>query len=102
MKEQDDVVPHPDFASNRLLYVSYSKPVGDSGSTTAVSGTRLDEITWADLPPMVTSTGFNGCAIGADGAGAPTPTVGDTPPNPEHKMTTVSPAETGVAGSARV
>lgn len=31
-----DVVPHPDFASNRLLYISYSKPLPDDESTTAV------------------------------------------------------------------
>jgi len=31
-----DVVPHPDFASNRLLYLSYSKPLPDDASTTAV------------------------------------------------------------------
>ena len=32
-----DVVPHPDFASNHLIYLSFSKPVGDgSTATTAV------------------------------------------------------------------
>ncbi|MGI9627852.1 MAG: PQQ-dependent sugar dehydrogenase [Longimicrobiales bacterium] len=32
-----DVVPHPDFASNNLIYMSFSKPVGDgSTATTAV------------------------------------------------------------------
>ncbi len=32
-----DVVPHPDFATNRLIYLSFSKPYGDdSGATTAV------------------------------------------------------------------
>lgn len=32
-----DVVPHPDFASNQMLYLSFSKPVGDgSAATTAV------------------------------------------------------------------
>ena len=30
-----DVLPHPDFASNRLLYLSFAKPNAD-GSTTAV------------------------------------------------------------------
>ncbi len=38
-----DVVPHPDFASNRLLYLSYSKPFADSeGATTAVVRGRLE------------------------------------------------------------
>ena len=32
-----DVVPHPDFAENRMIYLSYSKPLGDgSRATTAV------------------------------------------------------------------
>lgn len=37
-----DVVPHPDFASNRLLYLSYSKPLGGQESTTAVVRGRLE------------------------------------------------------------
>ncbi len=38
-----DVVPHPDFATNRLLYLSYGKPNEDSsmGTTTVVRG-RLE------------------------------------------------------------
>ena len=32
-----DVVPHPDFATNRLVYISYSKPMGgEAGATTAI------------------------------------------------------------------
>tara|TARA_R100000005_G_scaffold95556_2_gene77490 strand:+ start:4904 stop:6076 length:1173 start_codon:yes stop_codon:yes gene_type:complete len=31
-----DVVLHPDFASNRLVYLSYAKPLADEESTTAV------------------------------------------------------------------
>ncbi|MBM4185307.1 MAG: PQQ-dependent sugar dehydrogenase [Gemmatimonadetes bacterium] len=37
-----DVVPHPDFASNRLVYLTYSKPLGGQESTTAVIRGRLD------------------------------------------------------------
>ena len=39
-----DVVPHPDFASNRLLYLSYSKPDNNSESrgTTAVIRGRFE------------------------------------------------------------
>ena len=38
-----DVVPHPNFATNRLLYLSYGKPSedGSEGTTTVVRG-RLD------------------------------------------------------------
>ena len=38
-----DVVPHPDFASNRLLYFSYSKPNADgTQATTAVARARFE------------------------------------------------------------
>ena len=37
-----DVVPHPDFATNRLVYLSYSKPLGGQESTTAVIRGRLE------------------------------------------------------------
>lgn len=36
-----DIALHPDFANNRLVYLSYAKP-GDAGSTTAVARGRLD------------------------------------------------------------
>lgn len=36
-----DVLPHPDFASNRLLYLAYAKPNAD-GSTTAVVRARFE------------------------------------------------------------
>jgi glucose/arabinose dehydrogenase len=37
-----DVLPHPDFASNRLLYLSYSAPNGGE-STTAVARGRFED-----------------------------------------------------------
>jgi glucose/arabinose dehydrogenase len=37
-----DVVPHPDFATNRLVYLTYSKPLGGQESTTAVIRGRLE------------------------------------------------------------
>ena len=33
-----DVLPHPDFASNRLLYLSYARPKGDASTTAVVRG----------------------------------------------------------------
>lgn len=40
-----DVVPHPDFARNRLLYFSYSKPNADSseGTTAVARGTLSND-----------------------------------------------------------
>ncbi|MEQ1858020.1 MAG: PQQ-dependent sugar dehydrogenase, partial [Longimicrobiales bacterium] len=37
-----DVVPHPEFATNRLVYLTYSKPLGGQESTTAVIRGRLE------------------------------------------------------------
>ena len=37
-----DVVLHPNFASNHFVYLSYSKPLGDSASTTAVVRARFE------------------------------------------------------------
>ena len=43
-----DVVLHPDFASNRLVYLSYSKPIGDN-STTAVARGRFENDRLVDV-----------------------------------------------------
>ena len=37
-----DVVPHPEFSTNRLIYVSYSKPYPDGGATTVVVRGRFE------------------------------------------------------------
>jgi len=46
-----DVVPHPDFESNRLLYLSYSKPDDDENSrgTTAVIRGRFENGQLTDI-----------------------------------------------------
>jgi glucose/arabinose dehydrogenase len=44
-----DVVLHPDFASNRLLYLSYTKPGPDSLGSIAVSRGRLADGRLIDL-----------------------------------------------------
>ena len=36
-----DVLPHPDFANNQVIYLSYSKPLGGRDSATAVIRGRL-------------------------------------------------------------
>ncbi len=36
-----EVLPHPDFANNQILYLSFAKPVGE-GSTTAIVRARLE------------------------------------------------------------
>jgi glucose/arabinose dehydrogenase len=37
-----EVAPHPNFATNRLLYLSYSKPLGGEDSTTALVRGRFE------------------------------------------------------------
>src|SRR3989304_1738104 len=45
-----DVVPHPDFAKNRFLYLSFSKPYSDGdGATTAVVRGRFDSDRLTDV-----------------------------------------------------
>ncbi|PCH59102.1 MAG: hypothetical protein COC19_07615 [SAR86 cluster bacterium] len=34
-----EVLPHPDFANNHLLYLSFAKPLGDNSTTTVIRGT---------------------------------------------------------------
>lgn len=33
-----EVIPHPDFAENRWVYLTYAKPVGDSSTTAIIRG----------------------------------------------------------------
>ena len=41
-----EVVPHPDFAENRWVYLTFSKPVGDTSTTAIVRGRfENDELT---------------------------------------------------------
>ena len=43
-----DVLPHPDFETNRLLYLSYARPKGE-GSTTAVVRGRFEDDRLTDV-----------------------------------------------------
>ena len=80
-----DVVPHPDFASNRLLYISYSKPLAE-GSTTAVIRGRLenDALTGVEeiFEAVSEGRGHYGSRIAFDGAGHVFITVGDRQASP--------------------
>lgn len=77
-----DVALHPDFQSNRLVYLSYSKP-GDEGATTAVARGRLGEGELTDLEDVFVAEawGSDGRHFGSrlvfDGAGHLYVTVGD-------------------------
>src|SRR5690606_37334534 len=79
-----DVVPHPDFATNRLLYISYSKPSADgaTGTTAIIRGrfegtalTDVEEIFEADA--WSKGMGHYGSRIAFDADGYLFFTVGD-------------------------
>ena len=77
-----DVVPHPDFASNRLLYLSFSKPIGDgSEATTAVVRGRFEDDRLIGVEELFQAVsrgrGHYGCRIAFDGNGFMFLTVGD-------------------------
>jgi glucose/arabinose dehydrogenase len=44
-----DVVPHPNFATNKLVYISYSKPQAAGQSTTAVIRARFENDKLTDV-----------------------------------------------------
>ena len=46
-----DVAPHPEFARNRLVYLSYSKP-GPRGATTALARARLEDMRLAGFEDL--------------------------------------------------
>lgn len=77
-----DVEPHPDFATNRLLYLSFSKPKPDSEwGTTAVARGRLENGRLEDVEEIFEAVsegrGHYGCRLAFDGEGHLFLTIGD-------------------------
>jgi glucose/arabinose dehydrogenase len=76
-----DVVPHPDFSSNRLIYFSFSKPYPDSGATTAVARGRLENDRLTDVQEVFVAisrgAGHYGSRLAFDRNGFLFITVGD-------------------------
>lgn len=77
-----DVVLHPNFASNRLVYLSYSKPTGDSAATTAVARGRLENDRLTDVQDIFVAQtkgapGHYGSRLAFDRNGFLFITVGD-------------------------
>ena len=77
-----DVVPHPDFASNRLVYISYSKPQAEEGaSTTAIIRARFENDALHDVEELFVANsagrGHYGSRIIFDGQGHIFFSVGD-------------------------
>jgi glucose/arabinose dehydrogenase len=76
-----DVVPHPNFAANRLLYLSYSKPLGGDSSTTAVIRGRFERDRLTEVEEIFEAAtrgaGHYGCRLAFDRNGYLFITVGD-------------------------
>jgi glucose/arabinose dehydrogenase len=77
-----DVVPHPDFASNRLLYISFSKPlVDEEGATTAVVRGRFEGSSLTNVEEIYEAAsrgrGHYGSRLAFDAAGYLFITTGD-------------------------
>ncbi|HSG48477.1 MAG TPA: PQQ-dependent sugar dehydrogenase [Longimicrobiales bacterium] len=76
-----DVVPHPDFAENRLVYLSYSKPQGENESNTAVIRGRFENDRLVEVEEIWEShargRGHYGSRIAFDGRGHLFITAGD-------------------------
>lgn len=77
-----DIALHPDFATNRLIYLSYAKPTADSnGSTTAVARARFENDRLSDMQDIFVADskgrGHYGSRLAFDRAGFLYITVGD-------------------------
>lgn len=76
-----DVVTHPNFADNNLIYLSYSKPMGDGESTTAIVRARYENGALHGLEELFvansTGRGHYGSRIVFDGEGHIFFSVGD-------------------------
>ena len=77
-----DVVPHPNFSSNRLLYISYSKPYADGdGATTAIIRARFEGDALHDVEELFVANsrgrGHYGSKIAFDADGYLFFSVGD-------------------------
>lgn len=77
-----EVLPHPNFATNRLIYISYSKATGNSpgGTTSVIRGTfENDRFTMTDeiFEAVSEGNGHYGCRLAFDDEGFLYLSVGD-------------------------
>lgn len=87
-----DVVAHPEFASNRMLYLSYSKPLSGDESTTAVIRGRYQDGALHDVEEVFEAKsrgrGHYGSRIVFDGRGHIFITIGDRQVRPSGDLET--------------
>jgi aldose sugar dehydrogenase len=82
-----EVAPHPNFATNRMLYLTYSKPQGEKMSTTALVRGRFENDRLTDVQQLFESVskgrGHYGGKIAFDKNGFLFLTLGDRQVPPE-------------------
>ncbi|MCC7031485.1 MAG: PQQ-dependent sugar dehydrogenase [Acidobacteria bacterium] len=85
-----EVAPHPDFATNRMLYLTYSKPQGEKQSTTALIRGRFENDRLTGVQQLFESVsrgrGHYGGKIAFDGKGFLYLTLGDRQVPPEGNL----------------
>ena len=77
-----DVIAHPNFATNKLIYLSYSKPTGVGAATTAVARGRFENNALVDVKDVFVADtkgapGHYGARIAFDRSGMMFITVGE-------------------------
>ena len=55
-----DVALHPQFADNRLVYLTYTKPVGDGRGAPALARGRLEAGALTDVRDLLVTDGHEG------------------------------------------
>ncbi|HJN44487.1 MAG: PQQ-dependent sugar dehydrogenase [Vicinamibacterales bacterium] len=66
-----DVALHPNFAENRLVYLSYTRPLPDDAATVALVRERLDGMALRDVEDVFVAEPFGGATASARIAFAP-------------------------------
>ena len=66
-----DVALHPQFAENRLVYLSYTRPLGEREATVALIRGRLDGMALRDVEDVFVAESFGGSTASARIAFAP-------------------------------
>ncbi len=81
-----DVVPHPEFASNKLVYLSFAKPLNDGSTTAIVRGTfendRLANVETVFEADTAGRDGHYGARIVFDNEGYMFVSIGDRQASP--------------------
>jgi len=85
-----EVAPHPDFASNRMLYLTFSKPMGEKEATTALVRGRFENDRLTNVQQLFESVskgrGHFGGKIAFDGKGFLYLTLGDRQVPPDGNL----------------